>query len=127
MRFPKLFEPGRVGAMEVKNRIIASPMERNYCTAEGRVTAVDDTGLTLDTLGRAATALGLRVHLDDETGFDLTEAGTRKRLAVYVVKDPASVPGVARLGVDPLSAEFTAEKLASLTPIGSSRSWRPKM
>lgn len=38
MRFPKLFEPGRVGAMEVKNRIIGSPMERNYCTAEGRVT-----------------------------------------------------------------------------------------
>jgi 2,4-dienoyl-CoA reductase-like NADH-dependent reductase (Old Yellow Enzyme family)/thioredoxin reductase len=38
MRFPKLFEPGRVGTMEVKNRIIGSPMERNYCTAEGRVT-----------------------------------------------------------------------------------------
>jgi formamidopyrimidine-DNA glycosylase len=58
--------------------------------------------------------LGLRVHLDDETGFDLTEAGTRKRLAVYVVKDPALVPGVARLGVDPLSAEFTLEALAGL-------------
>jgi formamidopyrimidine-DNA glycosylase len=58
--------------------------------------------------------LGLRVHLDDETGFDLTEAGTRKRLAVYVVKDPALVPGVARLGVDPLSADFTVERLASL-------------
>ena len=38
MRFPKLFQPGRIGAMEVKNRIIGSPMERNYCTAEGRVT-----------------------------------------------------------------------------------------
>jgi formamidopyrimidine-DNA glycosylase len=58
--------------------------------------------------------LGLRVHLDDETGFDLTEAGTRKRLAVYVVKDPALVPGVARLGVDPLSAEFTLDALTGL-------------
>jgi 2,4-dienoyl-CoA reductase-like NADH-dependent reductase (Old Yellow Enzyme family)/thioredoxin reductase len=38
MRFPKLFQPGRVGVMEVKNRIIGSPMERNYCTAEGRIT-----------------------------------------------------------------------------------------
>ncbi len=38
MRFPHLFQPGRVGTMEVKNRIIGSPMERNYCTAEGRVT-----------------------------------------------------------------------------------------
>ncbi len=38
MRFPHLFQPGRIGNLEVKNRIIASPMERNYCTAEGRVT-----------------------------------------------------------------------------------------
>lgn len=38
MRFPHLFQPGRIGRLEVKNRIIASPMERNYCTAEGRVT-----------------------------------------------------------------------------------------
>jgi formamidopyrimidine-DNA glycosylase len=58
--------------------------------------------------------LGLRVHLDDGSGFDLTEAGTRKRLAVYVVRDPALVPGVARLGVDPLSPEFTLEALTGL-------------
>ncbi len=38
MRFPHLFQPGRIGRMEVRNRIIGSPMERNYCTAEGRVT-----------------------------------------------------------------------------------------
>lgn len=38
MRFPHLFRPGRIGALEVPNRIIGSPMERNYCTAEGRVT-----------------------------------------------------------------------------------------
>src|SRR5659263_629577 len=47
-------------------------------------------------------------------GFDLTEAGTRKGLAVYVVHDPAVVPGVARLGVDPLDAGFTVEALARL-------------
>ncbi len=58
--------------------------------------------------------LGLRVHLDDGSGFDLTEAGTRKRLAVYVVRDPGLVPGVARLGVDPLSADFTVEALTAL-------------
>lgn len=38
MRFPKLFQPGLVGSMEVKNRIIGSPMERNYCTGAGRIT-----------------------------------------------------------------------------------------
>ena len=58
--------------------------------------------------------LGLRVHLDDGSGFDLTEAGTQKRLAVYVVRDPALVPGVARLGIDPLSPEFTVDLLAGL-------------
>jgi formamidopyrimidine-DNA glycosylase len=58
--------------------------------------------------------LGLRVHLDDGSGFDLTEAGTQKRLAVYVVRSPDEVPGVARLGLDPLSPEFTVEFLAGL-------------
>ena len=38
MSFPRLFTPGKIGSMEVRNRIIGSPMERNYCTAEGRVT-----------------------------------------------------------------------------------------
>ena len=57
--------------------------------------------------------IGIRVHLDDGSGFDLTEAGTQKRLAVYVVRDPSSeIAGVARLGVDPLSPAFTAEVLA---------------
>ena len=58
--------------------------------------------------------IGMRVHLDDGSGFDLTEAGTHKRLAVYVVRDPNEVPGVARLGVDPLSEEFTAGRLEEL-------------
>ncbi|MCW2524390.1 MAG: mutM [Frankiales bacterium] len=35
-------------------------------------------------------------------GFDLTEAGTQKRLAVYLVRDPLDVPGIARLGPDAL-------------------------
>jgi len=58
--------------------------------------------------------LALRVVLDDGSGFDLTEAGTQKRLAVYVVRDPAEVPGVARLGIDPLDPAFTVEVLAGL-------------
>ncbi|MGW7295832.1 Fpg/Nei family DNA glycosylase [Streptomyces xiamenensis] len=47
-------------------------------------------------------------------GFDLTEAGTQKRLAVYVVRDPAEVPGIARLGPDPLEEGFTAEALTAI-------------
>jgi formamidopyrimidine-DNA glycosylase len=58
--------------------------------------------------------LAFRVRLDGGGGFDLTEAGTKKRLAVYLVTDPAEVPGVARLGPDPLAPDFTVETLAGL-------------
>jgi formamidopyrimidine-DNA glycosylase len=52
--------------------------------------------------------LALRVHLDDGNGFDLTEQGTRKGLAVYVVRTPADVPGIARLGPDALEVDREA-------------------
>ncbi|MEU6579173.1 DNA-formamidopyrimidine glycosylase family protein [Nocardia sp. NPDC046763] len=51
--------------------------------------------------------LALRVHFFTTEGatpaFDLTEAGTKKRLAVWVTGDPLSVPGIARLGPDALA------------------------
>jgi formamidopyrimidine-DNA glycosylase len=49
--------------------------------------------------------LALRVHLEDGEGFDLTEQGTRKGLAVYVVRSPSEVPGIARLGPDALEVD----------------------
>jgi formamidopyrimidine-DNA glycosylase len=49
--------------------------------------------------------LALRVHLEEGEGFDLTEQGTRKGLAVYVVRTPAEVPGIARLGPDALEVD----------------------
>lgn len=58
--------------------------------------------------------LALRVALETGEGFDLTEAGTQKRLAVYVVRDPAQVPGIARLGPDPLAADFDEARFAAL-------------
>ena len=58
--------------------------------------------------------LALRLHLASGAGFDLTEAGTRKRLAVYVVREVEEIPGIARLGVDPLSEEFTTDRLRAL-------------
>jgi formamidopyrimidine-DNA glycosylase len=59
--------------------------------------------------------IALRLRLDDGSGFDLTEAGTQKSLAAYLVRDPAEVPGVARLGPDALaeSAEEFAERIRS--------------
>jgi formamidopyrimidine-DNA glycosylase len=58
--------------------------------------------------------LAFRLVLDDGSGFDLTEAGTQKRLAVYLVTDPANVPGVATLGPEPMDPAFTPEALASI-------------
>ncbi|MFF2793106.1 Fpg/Nei family DNA glycosylase [Streptomyces sp. NPDC058049] len=58
--------------------------------------------------------LALRVSLVGGGGFDLTEAGTQKRLAVYVVHDPQEVPGIARLGPDPLAEGFDRDAFAAL-------------
>jgi DNA-formamidopyrimidine glycosylase len=58
--------------------------------------------------------LAFRLALDDGSGFDLTEAGTQKRLAVYLVRDPRQVPGVATLGPEPMADDFTAESLAAI-------------
>ncbi len=58
--------------------------------------------------------IALRLHLDDGGGFDLTEQGTQKKLAVYVVRTAADVPGIARLGVDALDPVLTTERLGDL-------------
>jgi formamidopyrimidine-DNA glycosylase len=63
--------------------------------------------------------LALRLVLSGRDGgadaaLDFTEAGTQKRLAAYVVSDPSSVPGVARLGIDPLDPAFSSERLGVL-------------
>ncbi|MCW2752677.1 MAG: Fpg/Nei family glycosylase [Marmoricola sp.] len=58
--------------------------------------------------------LAARIVLDNGSGLDITEAGTRKSLALYVVRDPNDVEGIARLGPDPLSDDFTIDVLADI-------------
>ncbi|WP_328387226.1 zf-TFIIB domain-containing protein [Streptomyces sp. NBC_00400] len=64
--------------------------------------------------GKGPLALRVRLVEPEEAGFDVTEAGSQKHLAVYVVRDPREVPGVARLGPDPLAEGFTREAFAGL-------------
>ncbi|MFG2194087.1 Fpg/Nei family DNA glycosylase [Streptomyces sp. NPDC048639] len=64
--------------------------------------------------GKGPLALRLRLAEPEGAGFDLTEAGTQKRLAVYLVRDHADVPGIARLGPDPISDGLTLEAFAGL-------------
>ncbi|MEV0149344.1 MULTISPECIES: DNA-formamidopyrimidine glycosylase family protein [unclassified Nonomuraea] len=72
--------------------------------------------------GKGPLAARVRFAPDDEglaPGFELTEAGTQKRLAIYVTRDPAEVPGVASLGPDPLAESFTVETLKQI--VGGNR------
>ncbi|XAS68940.1 DNA-formamidopyrimidine glycosylase family protein [Micrococcaceae bacterium Sec5.7] len=68
-------------------------------------------------LGQSNIAARLEFTRDGSSthvGVDLTEAGTKKSLAVYVVRDPLDVPGLAALGPDPLSPHFDAATLAGI-------------
>jgi formamidopyrimidine-DNA glycosylase len=60
------------------------------------------------------TALAARLVLDDGSGLDITEAGTKKSLAISLVADPSAVPGIARLGPDPLDDAFTEEAFSGI-------------
>lgn len=66
----------------------------------------------------AKSPLAVRVVLDEQDGqtpgLDITEAGTKKSLALFLVRDPLDVPRVASLGPDPLDDEFTMERLAGI-------------
>jgi formamidopyrimidine-DNA glycosylase len=60
------------------------------------------------------SGLAVRVVLDDQSGLDVTEAGTKKSLAAYVVRSPQDVPGIASLGPDPLDDAFTRDILVNI-------------
>lgn len=60
------------------------------------------------------SGLAFRLVLDDGSGFSLTEAGTQKHLAIYVVDSPSEVPGIAALGPNPLADDFTVDDLAEI-------------
>src|SRR5436305_1914004 len=50
--------------------------------------------LTPNPLKPGSGPIAVRVRLSDGSGFDLTEAGTQKKLAAYLVRHPSDVPGV---------------------------------
>ncbi|MFH9133856.1 Fpg/Nei family DNA glycosylase [Streptomyces sp. NPDC017524] len=58
--------------------------------------------------------LALRLITAGGDGFDLTEMGTTKRLSVHLVHDPMDVPGISRLGPDPLADAFDRDAFAAL-------------
>ena len=69
--------------------------------------------------------IALRVRFESG-GFDITEAGTKKSVAVAVVTDPLQVPGVARLGPDAMGGDGTGLTLETLTAALEGKSGRIK-
>jgi formamidopyrimidine-DNA glycosylase len=66
--------------------------------------------------------LALRIRLEGGGGIDVTEAGTEKRLAVWVANDPDDIENVVTLGPDPLTPAFDIAALrAALTTAGNTQ------
>jgi len=51
--------------------------------------------------------LAVRIVLDNGAGLDVTEAGTKKSLALHVLRAPGDLERIATLGPDPLTEDFT--------------------
>lgn len=69
--------------------------------------------------GSRGAGLALRIGFASASGepaggIDITEAGTQKHLAAYVVRSQEDVPRVGELGPDPLSPDFTPATLDAL-------------
>jgi formamidopyrimidine-DNA glycosylase len=72
-----------------------------------------------DKLGTAPVRIGrgpmvLRVGLEGGAGFDITEMGHERRLAIWTARTPADIEAVATLGPEPLDASFTEERFAAI-------------
>ena len=63
--------------------------------------------------------LAFRLRFTDGTGFDLTEAGTRKRLAVYLVTDPAAVPDAVCAEASVVAISIVVDKAPTTAAISS--------
>lgn len=87
-QYEKLFEPGMIGALRIRNRIISAPMERNYGDAYGNVTQKYIDNL----VAKAAGGVGLIII--EATYVDPLGKGRVLELGLY---DDRQIPGYRRL------------------------------
>jgi formamidopyrimidine-DNA glycosylase len=60
----------------------------------------------------------LTLELEDGQVLSMTEGGTQRRAAVWLVRSLDQVPGLASLGPEPLDPDFTVERLAEILAAG---------
>jgi 2,4-dienoyl-CoA reductase-like NADH-dependent reductase (Old Yellow Enzyme family)/thioredoxin reductase len=89
-KYERLFSPGRIGTLQLKNRIIYPPMGTNTCTYEGEVT---DRFLAYHAV-RAAGGVGLDII--ENAGVDTQMSGARLPLGCNV-DDDKHIPGLKKL------------------------------
>ncbi|HEY2041490.1 MAG TPA: DNA-formamidopyrimidine glycosylase family protein [Jatrophihabitans sp.] len=93
----------RGGWLQWRETLSAAPPKPGRGPLAFRLHLTADRTTDNDTTDNDTTDDGAADHT---VGFDLTEAGTQKRLAVYLVRDPHDVPGIARLGPDALTVSL---------------------
>ncbi len=86
--FNKLFEPGTIGKMRIRNRIINAPMERNYANQDGSVTQ-----RYIDHLVSKARG-GVGLIIVEATYVDPLGKGRVFELGAY---DDRLIPGLQRM------------------------------
>jgi len=100
----------RAGWLRWSDKLAAAPLRPGKGPIALRVHLNVAAGAAPGLNVAAGAAPGLNVAAGAAPGFDLAEAGTQKRLAVWLVHDPMAVPQIAALGPDALTstpAEFT--------------------
>jgi len=63
---------------------------------------------------KVTKATGLQITFSDGEDLRLIENGSIKLVRVHLVTDPLEVSGVASAGVEPLSPQFTVQKLSEM-------------
>ena len=77
----------------------------------------DELPTTVPKPGKGPLAFRIGFVDDDGAstgGFDLTEAGTQKKLAIHVVRELDDIERVRQLGPEPLDPDFTVEAFGAL-------------
>src|SRR4030067_2957881 len=87
-KFKKLFEPGKIGRMLIKNRIVMAPMGTNYCRNKGYISQ-----RTIDYYEeRARGGAGLLII----EGMAVESRGRRRFTELSLAND-SYIPGLRRL------------------------------
>jgi formamidopyrimidine-DNA glycosylase len=101
-----------IAAVDRRGKHLILSLEPTLCVVVHLMVAGRFVACRSDT--RPTKATGFSVTFADGDDLRLVENGAVKRAAIYVVHNPGDVPWVARAGIEPLSPEFDAARLAAM-------------